>query len=253
MKINDLKIKDYPRSLELFAEKFKKELGEKQSAILSETANKFKECYKKGKSGKFSWEIEISPKSRMFFPIHKSPGLPFDGYIDLTCKMKGQANFEDSVMKFEEYNVLIRVWSTDKEISYRDEIDSPKIKDKLEKKGWCRIIFSFRIERKNASAKIPEPMYHLHFGSKEEKEECYWFPDKFHVPRFCHFPMDLILLCEFIMANFLPDETEDLRQKPEWKSFIVDSQQLCIKPYVEKMIESLSYDKNTFLQNLSNV
>ncbi len=98
-------------------------------------------------------------------------------------------------------------------------------------------IFEFRIDLKSPGAKIPEPINHLHVLG-------------FDVPRFPYPPMDVVLLCEFVLINFFPKESEKLRQDPTWKKMVLSSQKIFVEPYFEKCLKCLDNKKETLMGHL---
>ena len=112
--------------------------------------------------------------------------------INIACEIKGNGS------NIEKHNMELQVWSIRADY-YR------------EKK-----IFEFRIDQKNSTAK--EPWHHLHIGELDE-------------PRFPFPPMDIILLCEFILVNYFPKRSKDLREDLAWKHLVVCSQNMFQKEY----------------------
>jgi hypothetical protein len=98
----------------------------------------------------------------------------------------------------------------------------------------------FHIDLKNAKTRNPEPWNHLQVKG-------------FESPRFPFPPMDLVLLCEFVLINFFPKESIDLRQDPAWKSLVLNSQELFIKDYLCKCLECLNNPDETFMGHLTNL
>jgi hypothetical protein len=64
--------------------------------------------------------------------------------------------------------------------------------------------------------------------------------------------MDLVLLSEFILMNFFPAKSRNLREKPEWKGLVKKSQDLYFKPYFEKLSAYLNNNNDTLLGHLTN-
>ena len=200
-------------------------------------------------------------------PLHCSIAIPKEhplkfklsnecGYIlhvDLFCRIQGEVEpkrFDD--VKFKLYSTVFRIWSHDKNISYRNEWDADELEHKLSKQEWKRVIKRFHIDRRDENAGLPEPLYHLHFGGIAEDDEYFWVPKTIGEPRLHYFPMDLVLLCEFILMNFFPAKSKDLRESPEWKSLVRKSQDLYLKPYVQMLSEHLNNNNDTLLGHLTN-
>jgi len=149
------------------------------------------------------------------------------------------------------YSVAFRIWSHDKDISYRSEWDADELEEKLSKQEWKRVVKRFHIDLRDKDAGLPEPLYHLHFGGTAEDDEYFWVPKTIGEPRLHYFPMDLVLLCEFILMNFFPIESRSLRESPEWKSLVRKSQDLYFKPYFKKLLVYLNDNNDTLLGRLT--
>lgn len=70
------------------------------------------------------------------------------------------------------------------------------------------------------------------------------------VPRWCHPPLDVVLLCEVIVANFFPREWDLIKENPSWCLAISMSQKLCYTAYVQKLTGHLSTSSTTILNEM---
>lgn len=166
--------------------------------------------------------------------------------IDISCEIEGTGDY------IKKQNSLLRVWCLDENICYREGIDHPGIKNKVEAIGWKRVILRFHFDLRELDVKQPEPLYHLQVGgvNPTDDENC-WHPEQIEVPRFPYPPMDIILLCEFVLMNFFPEDYEKLRKKPEWKSLVRKSQVLFQKDYFEMCWKCLNRSSaGTLMENL---
>jgi hypothetical protein len=147
--------------------------------------------------------------------------------VDIACELDGMGE------NINKQNITLRIWCWDKDIIYREGIDHPDLQLKLENNSWKRVL------------------YHLQVGGRYRMENEYcWLHEKIDVPRFSYHPMDIILLCEFILINFFPRKSRELREKPEWKSLIRKCQTLFVKPYYETCLKYLNDDTETLLSKL---
>lgn len=121
-----------------------------------------------------------------------------------------------------EVNSLLRVWSRNMNMCYREGIDSEQIKDIVEQ-TQCRVIVRFHFDQRGAKVTKSEPIYHLQVGGVADAEENCWFPN-LKVPRLQFPPMDIILLSELVLVNFFDGDSRDIREQPEWKSLVRKSQ-----------------------------
>ena len=165
--------------------------------------------------------------------------------VDILCELEGT---EKDITK---QNISLRIWCLDENISYREGLDHPEFKAKLERNYWKRVILRFHFDRREPNGKQLEPLYHFQVGGRyRTSDENCWLPEQIEVPRFPYPPVDLILLCEFVLVNFFPKQSEQLRKKPEWKSLVRKSQELFLKPYFTMCMEHLNNKTETLLGNL---
>lgn len=245
--------KEYPKNLKLLKEYIKHYLDENSQTVLDETHSKMSALIssRNGHKGPLTWRVFITRKRPLTFK-ESSEGR-FSLHIDLSCDMEGRADSLNSdQVSLTKYNVSVRMWSHQEEISYRKGIDDPRLEEELENRNWRRVMSRWHMDLRDVNTRKPEPLYHLHFGGRTEDGEYCWFPEKLEEPRFCCFPMDLILLCEFILINFFPKESEKLREKPEWRRLVQKSQHLYVNPYFNQLKKLLDCDSDTLLGHLSN-
>lgn len=167
--------------------------------------------------------------------------------VDVAFQMQG---VENESIEIKKQSALVRVWSRDEEVSYRDGIDSSTLRNRLELAGWNRVILRFHFDLRGECERCREPLFHLQVGGDARKDEYCWMPKKMRVPRFPYHPLDVILLSEFILLNFFPEKSESLRKKPEWKSLVRKSQKMFLKPYVTTCLRHINAEDETLLGRL---
>jgi hypothetical protein len=168
-----------------------------------------------------------------------------------TCDIEGIVERPDSEnTKFITYNVELRIWSHDERLSFREDLDSTELHDPLKERDWQRVLLRFHMDMSPPHTDNPEPIYHLHAGGDSRMEEFCRIPKEIHAPRFYQYPMDLILLIEFILTNFFPTETRGLRKDTEWKSLIREVQTFYLTYYINQLNSFLSDEDNTLLGHL---
>jgi hypothetical protein len=246
-----VQIKEYPKHLNLLAKNkhVGKLINDRSKAILIQRASDLTNSLSRRGVSNPPWGFYI-PRETPFEFVQK------DGMqVDVSCIIEGKGK---DILK---QNFEIRVWSLDEKLSYREGIDSPELRDELQSSNWKRVIsrFHFDLRMEKDKEKIPEPICHLQVGGdsgtcvtngeQDIKENC-WHPDKIRVPRFFHLPYDMVMMCEFILVNFFPTETEDLRKRHEWIRLVKDSEELFCRPYFEKYISYFNDNKQTLLGHL---
>jgi hypothetical protein len=89
------------------------------------------------------------------------------------------------------------------------------------------------------------PLFHLQFGGHQHGYRHLDHPLK--VPRWCHPPMEVALLCEVVAANFFTEHWVEIREDPNWCQSISLYQKLCYSSYLEKLSACLSVSSSTAL------
>lgn len=237
-------IEGYFRNLKIFAQQqyIGNYLDPASKGILFERANSLRECLQRRRRRPIEWRFQIPIEHPLTFIENDVDDCRLQ--IDIACEIEG---IGDNIKK---QSVLLRIWCWDKNISYREGIDAVELKNKLESLGWKRVMLRFHFDLRDAKAKKPEPLYHLQVGGIPEDNENCWFPKQIKVPRFPYPPMDIILLCEFVLVNFFHKKSEELRKKPEWKSFIRKSQEVFQKTYFDRCMRQLNTGTDTLLGDL---
>jgi len=95
--------------------------------------------------------------------------------------------------------------------------------------------------RKEEGSYQAGPLFHLQSGGHKpqsnRKEEL-----KISRPRWAMPPMELILTCEMILANFYPEQWQTIRTEKRWLKLIHIAQQLCYSAYCQRMYNCLFDD-----------
>jgi hypothetical protein len=95
------------------------------------------------------------------------------------------------------------------------------------------------------------PLFHLQYGGHLPGFRDRELP--IDVPRWCHPPMELGLLCEVIAANFFEKLwSKTLRDDPAWCRAIQHLQKLCFTAYAKRLVESVTISESTALSRMWN-
>ncbi len=245
--------RNYPLNLQILEKYIKDYLEPCSYGTLSNVAANINQSISRhrSKTTPLPCSIAIPKEHPLKFKLSNECGCKL--HVDIYCRIQGEIEpkrFDD--VKFKLYSVAFRIWSHDKGISYRNEWDADELEQKLRKQECKRVVKRFHLDLRDKNTHLPEPLYHLHFGGTTGEDEYFWLPKKIVEPRFHYFPMALVLMCEFILMNFFPAESRDLREGPEWKSLVRKRQDLYLKPYVQMLSEHLNNNNDTLLGHLTN-
>lgn len=93
------------------------------------------------------------------------------------------------------------------------------------------------------------PLFHLQFGGHTPG-----YTKSFEVPikepRWLCFPLDVVLLCEVVVANFYPEDWAELKSLPGWNDPIVSSQKFCIIPFLNALQSKASVSSRSLLDQV---
>lgn len=238
-----MSIKEYPKNLEMLAHQhLSNYLDAGSKELLIDRAQALRGSFQGKKKRKpVNWNFTIPRDHPLTFKINVVDSKKLQ--VDISCEIEGQNEI------IHRHNVLLRIWSWDKDLSFREDVDSKNLKNILEKVGWKRVILRFHFDLKDLKSKS-EPLYHIHIGGNPLQDEYCWLPKQIKVPRFPFPPMDIILLSEFILVNFFNKQSEQLRMKPEWESLVRKSQDFFQKEYYEDCVQHINSQSSTLLGNL---
>lgn len=106
-----------------------------------------------------------------------------------------------------------------------------------------------------ASAEQSGPKYHLQHGGNSASTSSDDLSDRMAVPRWQTPPIDIILTCEMVLANFFEDEWSKLCTDQSWCSLIKGSEKYCYEPYYTEVLNGMkrSGTPDTCLKRLWNI
>jgi hypothetical protein len=151
--------------------------------------------------------------------------------VDVFCRIAGHGQDKPDPLTAQE--IVVRVWTSEKELFYREMWDATRLLELFgDGTGARRVMIRYRFDRAREGA--AELRYHTQFGGMADDDELCWHPEKLDVPRIMHPPIDLVLACESVVANFFPKTHAELCRDPEWSALIKSSERLYIGPYLDE-------------------
>jgi len=91
------------------------------------------------------------------------------------------------------------------------------------------VLVRFHIDRANAGQ--AGPLFHLQYGGHSPGSDRDRQDFELREPRWAHPPLDIILLCEVVVANFYTATWSEIKRQKGWIELVSMSQQLCLEPY----------------------
>jgi hypothetical protein len=178
------------------------------------------------------WRLEIAAGTPLrFSPTTISGGVRHVLTVDIYCQISEPVNGAPSL----DHNIVLRVWSEDPDLCYRQQLDAWEVFERFESAGrrvMHRVHFDF------ANAEQPGPRFHLQFGGSQGSGEGCWLPENLKLPRYPHHPLGLITACEFVVRTFFPSFYERLAEEPSWRGAIARSQEVYLIPYLRQLVNA---------------
>lgn len=177
------------------------------------------------------WGYRVSPEKPLRFRSTKVRDLRLR--VDLMCEALWVGEDDSPYSE----RLAIRVWSLDDHVMFRHELDAPAVKNRINP-DYGRVMLRFHFDR--ASPGQHGPKYHLQVGGRAQPEECCWLHEGISVPRLAYPPIDLVLACEMIAADFFPDEYRHIRSDDVWKDVVKASQAYLLRHYYSTCLNVLN-------------
>lgn len=167
---------------------------------------------------------------------------------DIICNFRWQE--EGALPTTQE--LVLRVWSADEHICYREEYDSELIGELVTASNGLSERVMLRCHFDLANPNQSGPLYHLQIGGNPRAGEHGWYPKEFDLPRLPHHPLDTVLLCQLIVANFFPKEYRKIRVDPGWHWAVTTVEKYLLEEYYVKCLSAITNKKTTLIDELWN-
>jgi hypothetical protein len=200
------------------------------AAILAAVRERLDARRREGAGG--VWHYEISRDQPLTF-------TPVRINYDLRVDLFGQFSEPDRGVPQANHSITVRVWGLKKTCWFDPALDAPRLETLIDNGLGRRVMLRFRLDC--AQANLDEPWFHMQFGGQQFGEEYFRLPQNFGVPRFTYYPMNLLLVCEFIVRHFFPAEFVELSEEPSWKRALRIAQQAYLRHYLAKIDD---FDRN---------
>lgn len=194
-------------------------------AEVERTSALYEAAVRAGSRSPQPWGFAISPDAPLEFRtcVVRDHQLR----VDLFCNLRWLDARKPQVRQ----ELVVRVWALDDAVILREGWDAPEVASKIDSQRG-RVMLRFHFDRANEGQ--PGPTYHLQAGGNARDEEACWLHEAISVPRLAHPPMDLILACELVVANFCGVEDRKLLRDPPWHGSLCDSQNDLLLDYYDE-------------------
>jgi hypothetical protein len=182
------------------------------------------------------WGYQISKGQPLQFQVCKVRG--YDTIVDICCVLRCPV---DEAAEPLEQNFALRVWSLDRRQCFRRGWDADEIESIFD--GSARRVM-LRLHFDLASSDQPGPKYHVQVGGIPAGDELWWMPPSVNLPRIAHPPIDIVLLCEMIAANFFPEQYREIRTDPIWRGAIRDTQRSVLQKYFQLCHDTVAREQH---------
>jgi hypothetical protein len=185
------------------------------------------------RGGMATWGFAIPPDDPLVFQRRVHAGIDLSS--DLSCDLRWNDDPGQLVMQ----KVLLRIWAHEEHVIYRADLDAEAILDRLAV-DQRRVMLRYHFDLANADQEGPQ--FHLQIGGNPRDNETCWLHGGISVPRLAHSPVDLVLACQVVLANFFPAEAERVQRDPTVRGAVRKSQTTHLLPYFQECVRVLERD-----------
>lgn len=132
-----------------------------------------------------------------------------------------------------EHSVVVRAWCLDKSAWFNDQLDNPDLEQEIGAHRRGRVMLRFRFEFRRDD--LDEPWFHLQIGGQQREGEFHRMPDNLGVPRFMYPPMNLVMVCDFVVRHFYPEDAEVFDKEPSLKAALGAAQKEYLSCFLDRV------------------
>jgi hypothetical protein len=180
-----------------------------------------------------AWECSIEKDNSLTFRETEAREVKYRMKVDLF----GQLSQPENGIPSGAHALAVRVWCLDKSVWFNERVDAPSLEKEIQTGRGERVMLRFRFDyaapRPGEQAK--ESRFHLQIGGQQGADEFYRMPDNLGVPRFIHYPMNLVMACEFVVCHFYRSEYVALSKEPSLVSVLRRAEQVYLVPFIDRV------------------
>ncbi|MCI0581650.1 MAG: hypothetical protein L0227_01945 [Chloroflexi bacterium] len=177
------------------------------------------------------WGYEISAQRSLLFRQVQVRGVAVQP--DLFCRVVWLDPDDLPI----DLNVVVRVWAMDPAVIFRPNLDADAVRASVDSSGR-RVMLRYHFDLANPGQ--PGPRFHIQAGGNAPPEELCWLHEAVAVPRIAHHPMDVMLACEMIAANFYDEEGRRALDDTTVAGALRESQRSLLLGYYEGCLAALN-------------
>jgi hypothetical protein len=184
------------------------------------------------------WGYAIYPQRSLLFRRVAVRGT--DMQPDVFCRVRWRDPNDLPV----ESSVVVRVWSTDPRVIFRPDLDADAVRSSVDVSGR-RVMLRYHFDLANPGQQGPR--FHIQAGGNSLADELCWLHEAVAVPRIAHHPMDVMLACEMIAANFYEDDGRRALEDATVFGAIRASQRSLLQGYYERCVTVLNEESSLLM------
>jgi len=147
------------------------------------------------------------------------------------------------------HSLVARVWCLEKSTWFDAALDSPDIAV-LVQPDRGRVMLRFRFEYADAGA-VHEPWFHMQVGGlRRTSDEFCRMPENLAVPRFCHHPVSLSMVCQFVVRHFYPEAYNDFIHEPSLKRVVQVAEEEYLEAFLGRVCAYSPTGPDSFLDHV---
>lgn len=206
---------------------------EKAKAEVCESKKQYEAREKQRARGQspLTWGFALCPSSPLRFKRKAVERVTLS--VDVIAEMRWQNADEPPTTQ----DLALRVWCSDRNIAFRPSFDAERVESLVD---WVKGRVMLRLHFDRGNSRQPGPRYHVQVGGTIQDGEQCWLSPSISVPRLMHQPMDLVLLCELVAANFHPDFYRDVSRDATWKGALAASERSLLTSYYQECVKCVA-------------
>jgi len=214
-------------------------------AVLKNVANQLRSYQKTRKSGE-RWRYLIDESN----PIIFRPTDPATSAIRYKMRIDISGMFsepEEGIPAFAD-SIKVRVWCIEKSVWFNQTLDAATLEDAIAYLRG-RVMLRFRFDYRGEAAGN-EPWFHLQIGGQQENDEYYRMPENLGEPRFLHHPLNLTMVCEYIVRHFFPESYDRFFSDGQTQYIVRRAQEEYLGPFTDRVSEFLATPRPSYLMHM---